>query len=126
MIKIIFHIFSLFYVCFDIIFCTDYYVKTTGSNSNNGVSYSTAFGTIDYVMTNIVNGKGGNNRVYVDKGTYNYGLSNFMVNITGYVEDSSDVSSSDSNMSISIFFEKYSYIKSYLKNKSIQSSSKSC
>jgi hypothetical protein len=101
MIKIIFHIFSLFYVCFDIIFCTDYYVKTSGSNSYNGFSYSTAFLTIDHVMTNVVNGKGGNNRVYVDKGTYYYGISfaygassgfsNLIVNITGYVEETSHV-----------------------------------
>jgi hypothetical protein len=61
-------------LCFFSIYSTNFYLRTTGTNSTTCFEYSNACQTIDYVLKTLLNNTN-NNTVYVDTGNYTTSIS---------------------------------------------------
>jgi hypothetical protein len=78
---------------------TDYYLRRKETNKSlSYTEYTTPCGTLDYIISSLINDTNGNHAVYVHTGTHNYTLLNNIRNVifslTAY-DFSSSFSSSD-------------------------------
>jgi hypothetical protein len=59
-------------------YCTDYYLKIGGTDSTSCTSYSNACGTLDYIITPLLNNTNGIHNVYIDTDTHNIALVSYV------------------------------------------------
>jgi hypothetical protein len=55
-------------------YCIDYYLKIGGTDSTSCISYEAACGTLDYIMTPLLNNTNGDYTIYIDTDIHNYTL----------------------------------------------------
>jgi hypothetical protein len=64
------------FICVQFNSCTDFYLRTEGSNISC-TSYTNPCGSLDYIMMTLINNSNNNHTIYIDSGIHNYSLLSF-------------------------------------------------